>query len=379
MEWNINNSTIEEGIRLTEKYLIDNKVNFVKVHVIGNHILQDLIPYGFIPAVINNNSASSIRVQSLFEQFVLKNDAKTRRFWLSGRATDYGSIHDWNIEQHHYHYFYATIEGWMDYAKRTSIVMPIFLFAPNKLYASGNLKTDMAMFQQVTSSKYSSVKQETPITFQVTVGEKVLLGVPVIRHAVEPFKGLFYDQSDETYLKNSFCGTFYYREKESNVYLLYEKGMKFKNKYEAAKVLLGVPDARAIRPKIARNYYENLESFPYPDLMMTPREYFYHIRDDEMLQEMLADIQDDHVKQLNTSDLFDLYNNPVPDEKYYVGAVLQIAGVDEVYDQDLCIVAALKGIDVLVFYEMVGSHKFQIEVLDCRDRITSFDNLSYPL
>lgn len=100
--------------------------------------------------------------------------------------------------------------------------------APDLIYRSGRPKTDMSMFRNSNSNrvKREEIKNRRWGEWKV---------IPITRYAAGMQRSLFY--SDEV-TPHSYCGTFYYNEPESSVFLAYKKELRSFNKITATEALL---------------------------------------------------------------------------------------------------------------------------------------------
>jgi len=230
------------------------------------------------------------------------------------------------------------IYGTLNYFIRTSLPigdsLPMLLFYPDQVYSDTlHPKTDMSLYRQ-------------PIQKQ---SDKLSM-IPVVRYSAGMRRGLFHEEC------NNCCGTYYYLEPESKTFLGYNTSLTFKNKSEAYINLIGHEgEVNSIIHE--RNLFND-------DLMYTPLEIY--------LLFMSNPILSSYIKKFNLEDV-----RRLPQKKRYLGVWLNLYANEDELDDDLCKVSQQKGIDILIFTHMTGSHQVVSELVDTRDRIKSFENLIY--
>ena len=175
--------------------------------------------------------------------------------------------------------------------------------------------------------------------------------VPVARYATGMSGGLYFGDTQGT----QYCGTFYYLEPDSNVFLYFKSALRVKDKIAAAEMLdvdINMEDLHVVEPD--------------DDLYMTPQDFF------DKYPEKVIGIDYDPNETYNLEELFP---NLQYDRKYYVAHILNYYADQDSLDQAICEAAKTEGYDVIILEKMVGSRQIVSEVLDVRDRMESFDNL----
>jgi hypothetical protein len=229
--------------------------------------------------------------------------------------------------------------------------LPLALYAKDSLYKSMRPKTDMDIFRQATSLSY---KPKRKINDYEYILDEKLIAVPVTRYASGMSKGLYYD--DES-TNQDFCGTYYYYEPESTTFLVYTVSATYRNKYSAMFACDEDHKYTDFTNSTVERCFKHPEEFP-EDLRMTPREYYEFL-------------------EINDPEEFPDWDK-IGNDKYYVGKVLNLYAVEDMYDQELCKCMHKKGKDVVILTHMIGSRQIVAEVLDTRERSESFSNLCYP-
>lgn len=245
----------------------------------------------------------------------------------------------------------------------------------NVFKESRRAKTRMHMFRTVDSKTIATAAEAVDM-------------IPVARYA-EGMKGsLFYD--DEDARKQSYCGTFYYYEPESTVFLKHGKILRVKDKREAAEKLgihsvhrkwhRGLKESESdylrrseiTREKILRIALSDEKT---ASLMFTPRELIDFFKNNNISLDGESE---------NYARLRYIVNGPPkrlfnmqPNRKYYCGHVLRLYALQDFLDQPICTAAYKQGYDIVVLTHMVGSRQMVTEVLDVRSREESFANLHY--
>lgn len=179
---------------------------------------------------------------------------------------------------------------------------------------------------------YGSMRPKTTMKQYKTEKSKVLNSppqschLPITRYSDGMSKGQFNDDAEIEYL-----GTFYYLEKDQkNCYLTFNTHFQSFNKTTMAKEF-------------------GIETDPDIDRWINA-----------------------HINGRLPQDL-------IVDGEYigYEGWIYSLYGVEDYLDQDLVRVGKEKGYDILIFDNMVGQFQVTSEVVDCRDRMESFDSLVF--
>lgn len=149
------------------------------------------------------------------------------------------------------------------------------------------------------------------------------MAIPVMRY--QSASGtLFFNNAEDTE-HHSFCGTFYYFEPESDIYLLSDHVLMAVNKIHAAAILGFDIDyilELLFYPEERESYRESVKLYMQGDVLP-----------------------------------FNLY------------------AIEDGLDQIICEEAKLQGYKVIVLVEMVGTYRYVTEILDTRNRSESFKNL----
>ncbi len=57
--------------------------------------------------------------------------------------------------------------------------------------------------------------------------------------------------------------------------------------------------------------------------------------------------------------------------------LLHLYAIEDSLDTEICKAAAVKGIDIVIFTHMTGSYQVVSELVDTRERLSSFEHLIY--
>lgn len=332
--------SVKQVISEAQNFLIEQNVDMIEVKIIKIDTPENvelLIYNGFLPSdifdVTNVHSNNSLNV--FIDYFVDKMTPEAIEFWSEGARYIQGSLY---ILRSGEKWLYGNINGWKELAVKTCISLPLILYEKNLVYSSMRPKTDMLMFKQINYLKYKNKKQLNKYEYILDGKTK---GLPVTRYSQGMSKGLYYtDKSTD-----QFCGTFYYYEPESSVFLSFKTSIIFKNKIKAMAYFF--PEQGGLSD-------EKYEEYP-EDMKITPLEY------------LGADAEEHDSEYLES----------LGDAKYYVGAK-RFYAAEDIYDQPICIEARKRDIDVIILTHMVGSRQIVSEVLDTRTRQESFLSLVYP-
>lgn len=260
--------------------------------------------------------------------------------------------------------------------------------------------------------------------------------IPVTRYANSLQGGIFYDNIN----RSKYLGTFYYNEPESNTFLSYNTSISYKNKYEAymnlkEKVNMDIIEITQLEQKMIE-YFLSSNKIGYKilrneikvneDLMYTPLEiinfltknnldlaltiYEDYIVFDELLEifpenlinenyinedydglsieELREEFHDKTNEEINnelnyTSAKIVFYSklgelaNSISQISRFCGKWLGMYAIEDCFDQILVHMCNQLEIDILILEKSVGSFGFITEILDCRDRKSSFGNLIF--
>ena len=368
-----------ELIEKTEKELFKRNTDTLAVVIISVPDVEpifSLIKEGFLP-----KSQSDYVEEAFIDYFAETYSPEEIKFWSNPAVINNGdpmSRSPIDMEEVYNKmlsfsvFLYATIGGWKQYALKTANSFPLALYAKHLLYPSMRPVNDMAMFRHVTSALYTravkiddylySLKSTSFDGKEIDLG----LGIPVTRYSDGMNKGLYYNGGKN----KKFCGTFYYYEPSSTIFLTFSTHAIYKNKHEAVKEFTSEDHPDYMRADYAEfseplvNMYYNPESYKeeylvkFPeDLRMTPREYYAKVKKEPFPPQ---------------------YEN-LPERKYYIGKKIGFYAVEDDYDQDLCSYSKQQGHEVVILTHMVGSRQIVTEVLDTRERSQSFGALVYSM
>lgn len=221
--------------------------------------------------------------------------------------------------------------------------IPLYVYGNKACFKSKRTYTDMSHLL-TGERKYINLitdKPDTDYWYKLTEDQKIKLGtelnyaIPVIRYAEGMSRGLFY--SSETH-NDRYCGTFYYHEPDSDVYLLCNDIMITRNKYSTAIEL--------------RNIIDKNESIDY-----------------EFKSELIEKLQTFEEENINIIHLLetDMITNDVYNNIAYA--------IEDVFDQVICEGLKMIGVEVLILTHMAGYTRLVSEVLDTRQREYSLGNL----
>ena len=312
----------------------------------------------------------------------------------------------------------SNFDEWIIYDKNTIIEnakkycnsIPLLLYDMNDyLYKNKRPKTDMSLYKQIKSKTYNSLpfgkhKQSNPkgsldqATTETETSPEGLLALtddiikisnyiyeyknlnctPVTRYSAGMSKGLYYHDNDY----KEYHGTFYYYEPESDVYLCFNKYLIYTNKYEALIDL---------RKRSNINIPVEFEDLNELDLNLESHKQIYNFINDyfkntyKCSSDMLCLPEDLKLTPSEYYSIFpDKYSNniniisDIPSTKTYCGTFTYLYSRDDVFDQEIYILAKNLDIDVIILTKEIGKYQIVTEVLDIRDRISSFEQLIYP-
>ncbi len=358
---------IKDVIDIIEQDMLKQNLNIVKITLKGDYSYENVVYQGFMPVILSSSdSRNNDIVFMLISHFINKLSEEEQRLWYDTSYTEY--IDNFCIDfEENFEFIYANLSGWKEFATTTSISFPLILYFKDQTYKSNRPKTDMSMFRQVTSVYYDSgniTKNDTYSVNLVTDGNIKTKAISVTRYASGMSKGLYYSDKQDV----KFCGTFYYYEPESTTYLAYNTIRIYRNKYEAIMSLyreFNISDIIEVPWKDVDTtkwkYFNDFGTLPN-DMKMTISEYH------KLTKNLEYDIWDEDIEYIES------FKN-----KQYIAVKESLYALEDAYDQAICNVAHVNGIDIIILTSMIGKYQIVTEILDTRLRQVSFSNLLYPL
>ena len=211
-------------------------------------------------------------------------------------------------------------------------------------YPSGRPRTTMSFIPEPKVKELTGqiveARPDNELIANLDVGEYVNLSIPILRYAHGMSRGTYHLGNGENL---SYCGTFYYYDIGSNLFLNSGKTLVSFNKASAYKYLAGDEEINANKPSDI--FYNFVRSLGKGDIN--------------------AFVRGDYSK-LPFDENGILKNGNYADYMY--------ASEDE-FDQPLCVKARENGYDCVILLRMFGKNRIVTEVLDTRDRSVSFDNI----
>lgn len=335
----------EEISSLSKKFVAEAKTNYL--YPIGNvYDPHMMIKYGFFPTSVSTDYMA-------FSDYVKGVPLLVIEFWNLHTNLNIFKILD-NLKRE-MRWIYQPLEIYKRQGITSAKSLPLLLFAPELVYKiSKRPITDMSLFRGPTNHriKYS----EIPTLMNI---------IPITRYAHGMSRGLYHNDDNNDEHSEKFCGTFYYYEIKSTTFLRYNTSLRFFNKYQAMKYLIGqkkeinIETDEIIKGLEQDDIFMDFVNGILPkDLMLTPTEAY----------DICPSFQEDKSR----------YNvRQLPRIKHYAGVYLGLYALEDELDQPLCILARSLNIDIIILESMVGSHQVVTEVLDSRSRDESFSNLIY--
>jgi hypothetical protein len=291
---------------------------------------------------------------------------------------------------------YATIEYYRQWALRTAYSLALILYAPGQLYSSLRPKTDMLIFRTpgaITTRDVESLQLATT-EGKATIKSYEYHTFPVTRYAEGMSRGLYHGDISEDE-EERVCGTYYYLERESRVWLACRTFRRYRNKYQAFVALITqVPDSQDRNDMI--EFVENkldgrspyLRSWLHKDMTAEMKEMVRSLSDEGKFPEfieydlpadlMMTPLQAYHLMPTYFQGYMLTMVAALPQKKKYVGSWLGLYAAEDHIDRFICKLAQQLTIDVIILENMVGSHQVVTELVDTRPRMDSFDSLIYP-
>jgi hypothetical protein len=233
-----------------------------------------------------------------------------------------------------------------------------------------------------------------------TTNNQLYSTINVTRYAKDSNKGLYHDKPC-----TDCCGTFYYYEPESSTQLAYNKESSriYDNKFQAAADLIGIrPGGKVKRGAKTIITFNDGTSFTLTGMM---KNYFKGKLKKDLRYSSTEVCSSRIIRNcpfdfglgagrwdggsgggrygLDTENISSGDNIPTNmnlathNNKHYLGMFLGLYASEDVFDQPICTAASKKGIDIVIFRSMVGSHQLVTEILDTRLRGVSFDHLIF--
>lgn len=284
----------------------------------------------------------------------LRYDAETSMFWqrrLNILHNPY-SLSYWKT---------GPLAVFIKQTQRSPESFPMLMFGQHHLIYKNSVraKTDMSMFRSADSKVIAEPSVENMIA--------------VTRYAEGMSRGLFYEE-DPTAVEK-YCGTFYYFEPESRVFLKYGKAFRAPDKREAYFKLTG--RNREQRERFETLILKRVANDPNFDLHLTPSQFRRLVThtSDELMNKYWVTTKPYSVKEMTA--MYDKGVQLQDEREFYAAHLLNLYAFQDDYDQPLCNAARAQGYDIVILERMVGSRQLVTEVLDTRSREESIQNLHF--
>jgi hypothetical protein len=265
----------------------------------------------------------------------------------------------------------SSIERWIRYNKATVRTLneqePDSYIANvlNIAYSSSKRPPSSMSIIAQTLGKIKIVKLDKPnhsgrpVVVSVGNNRNVTI-IPVIRYSMTAYSSGYYKESGKVGRSDKYCGTFYYWEPQSHIYLIMGQSIYFTNKIIALLTLApkNLYAGDLVLKFVVMAIDHNMAN---PDL-----DDFFDQRD-AMIK--LLSAEPDHPI---TTPYFTFDSNFNKEQKY-IGNIFY--ALEDEIDQLLCIEARNKGYDTIIFSKMPGSRRIVTEILDTRSREMSLNNL----
>lgn len=307
--------------------------------------LDEMISNGFVPVTIDSALTEAwLQGQSMEELSYWHEDSwQYKNFLLLLEGT-----YDCNDEYFSY-WIYPTQEYVQRKALKDANSLRLLMLFPNLVYKESKRPVNnMTMFKVADYIRLNEVPGD-----KITIDNVEYFYSPVTRYAQGMTRSLFFKNKNQNC---KYCGTFYYIERESTTYLLYQNPLVGRTKSEVFIFLL---ERSAKRKDYEEHLHSTIIKELYYDkifkngLVMTARKAESLLEDDS---DWKWDLNKNYTK--------------------YWGEEFGYAQEDEL-DQPICKMAKEQGYDVVIFENVVGSHQIVSELLDVRDRGDSFRHLAY--
>jgi hypothetical protein len=175
--------------------------------------------------------------------------------------------------------------------------------------------------------------------------------IPITRYSEGTGQGAYYKEGEE---EKEYCGTFYYWEPDSHIYLLMGKSLYFPNKIAA--LLHFDPN--------------NVELAIVIDNFVNSRKFSGIIPDRAEIIRLLT------TEERVTSKLYP-FDNFFQMSDEYIGNLFY--ALEDPLDQPLCLAARKAGYDTIILSRMPAQRRIVTELLDTRNRDDSLHNLAWEV
>lgn len=231
---------------------------------------------------------------------------------------------------------------------------------------------------------------------------------------------------------NDYYGVFYYKEPESKCFLSYNNSRSYKNKYEAfiylkdeinklpnvkniddinefmesdfigCRILRGEIDVKEnlmytpiemynflkennLNNKLIKVLYED-EHYLYDDLLeLFPenKTNFLYWSDDQLKEDYPELTSEERKKHNFLTSKLEFYKSnwklasSIPQIPKFCGKWLGMYGIEDIFDQILSLIGKELNIDIIIFEKSVGNTGYVTEILDCREKIDSYNSLIF--
>lgn len=252
-------------------------------------------------------------------------------------------------------------------------------------FASGRIRTPMLILRspnfltiQLTPTGLKSVQSGRPTV--VTIKDTKRFILPCSRYAESKSVGLF-SSSYKKEEPGNLCGTFYYFEPDSTVFITFETIKIFKNKFEACYNYFRLAYTKVHGSDFNIDEFEELVylyskkqtvDHPYEKiLILLARSFSNFMRTKSFYGSKLVDY---------TLFSHDMENNLPFDLHYEKDGKFEgrfMYAVEDAFDKVLCQVGRVFGVQIFVLTEIVSQTRVVTEILDTRSRDESLNSLAW--
>jgi hypothetical protein len=206
---------------------------------------------------------------------------------------------------------------------------------------------------------------------KVSFKDRLETVLPVTRYSIGIGHGTYYPEEEKEKKEKGFCGTFYYWEPESHIYLLLGNSIYFTNKIIALEYFMARSndgDLRTAYDMVIADFLDMAESENLFIKMPITINLNYR---SELIRLLSSD-------QRISSPFFKFDNFfEVEGSKKYIGNIFY--ALEDDLDQLLCATARKHKYDTIILSRMPGNRRIVTELLDTRDRLDSLHNLAWEL
>jgi len=251
-------------------------------------------------------------------------------------------------------------------------------YGDTKLYTSKRAIMDMKLFNDKIINIKLSIDKIKDIRDGKIVKISRRYGLGIIRYSKYKETGLYHQKKS----KESYCGTFYYLEPDSNTLLLFDKYIIGHNKFEIAWRLLSQMIGYKVDGRVIYSLSNKMNKDNIIELAKQLVVFAKTLKDNytyfkfNIVYDSVIEMLDEYIRYVNGERVFEFDIDYIGyDTGKTVPYISDFYAMEDDFDQIICQACETLGYDVIILTNMVTETRTVGEILDVRTRSHSFQSL----